>query len=94
MATTPISVEEYLYTAYEPDAEYVDGVIEERPMGDDGHGVRQVVLAAFPTGIAANRASACAPSCGRRSPSAATASADTAVIDAALPKEPVALTPS
>ncbi len=50
MATTPISVEEYLYTAYEPDAEYVDGVIEERPMGDDGHGVWQVVLAAFPHG--------------------------------------------
>jgi hypothetical protein len=28
---------EYLATTYEPDAEYVDGVIEERPMGEYDH---------------------------------------------------------
>ena len=38
MATSPqidrVPVEVYLRTVYEPDAEYVDGVIEERPMGE------------------------------------------------------------
>jgi len=31
--TTHIPVEVYLRSSYEPDAEYVDGEIEERPMG-------------------------------------------------------------
>ena len=31
--TTRIPVEVYLRSSYEPDAEYVDGEIEERPMG-------------------------------------------------------------
>jgi Uma2 family endonuclease len=40
MATTtvaPISVEEYLRSIYEPDAEYVDGHIEERNVGEIEH---------------------------------------------------------
>ena len=38
MATTAqVSLELYLHTAYEPDAEYVDGEIEERPMGERDH---------------------------------------------------------
>ncbi len=37
MATTLVSVEEYLHSTYEPDAEYVDGVIEKRPMGEGPH---------------------------------------------------------
>jgi Uma2 family endonuclease len=38
-ATQPaqIPVEVYLRTSYEPDAEYVDGVIEERPVGEYDH---------------------------------------------------------
>ncbi len=47
MATTLISVEEYLKTAYEPDAEYVDGVIEERNLGEDSHADWQATLAYF-----------------------------------------------
>jgi hypothetical protein len=31
--TTRVPVEVYLCSSYEPDAEYVDGLIEERPMG-------------------------------------------------------------
>jgi Uma2 family endonuclease len=34
-AYVPLDV--YLRTSYEPDAEYVDGVIEERPMGEFDH---------------------------------------------------------
>jgi Uma2 family endonuclease len=41
MATTAeathVPVEVYLNSSYEPDAEYVDGVIEERPMGEFDH---------------------------------------------------------
>ncbi len=46
-ATTLISVEEYLRTSYEPDAEYVDGVIEERTVGEDGHSAWQITIGAF-----------------------------------------------
>jgi Uma2 family endonuclease len=34
---TRVPVEVYLNSSYEPDAEYVDGVIEERPMGEFDH---------------------------------------------------------
>jgi Uma2 family endonuclease len=38
MATTTfVPVEVYLRSSYEPDAEYVDGEIEERPMGEWDH---------------------------------------------------------
>ncbi len=47
MATTLISVEEYLHSTYEPDAEYVDGVIEERPMGENRHSEWQATLSHF-----------------------------------------------
>jgi Uma2 family endonuclease len=35
--TTHVPVEVYLRSSYEPDAEYVDGKIEERPMGEFDH---------------------------------------------------------
>ncbi len=44
---TLISVEEYLKTSYEPDAEYVDGVIEERNAGDDAHSAWQVAVSVY-----------------------------------------------
>jgi Uma2 family endonuclease len=34
---THVPLEVYLRSSYEPDAEYVDGVIEERPMGEYDH---------------------------------------------------------
>ncbi len=45
-ATTHMHVplEVYLSTSYEPDAEYVDGVIEERPMGEYDHSSWQHAL--------------------------------------------------
>ncbi len=36
-AHTSVPVEVYLRSSYEPDAEYVDGAIEERPMGEYDH---------------------------------------------------------
>ena len=39
-----ISPEEYLHATYEPDAEYVDGIVEERCMGEYDHGNWQQAL--------------------------------------------------
>ena len=36
--TTLVPVEEYLRTDYEPDCDYVDGVLEERNLGEQTHG--------------------------------------------------------
>jgi Uma2 family endonuclease len=41
---THVPLEVYLNTSYEPDAEYVDGVIEERPMGEYDHSSWQRAL--------------------------------------------------
>ena len=46
-ATALISEEEYLRTSYEPDAEFVDGVIEERPMGEGRHSAWQTSISGF-----------------------------------------------
>jgi Uma2 family endonuclease len=43
----PVSVEEYLSAVYEHDCEYVDGVIEERDLGEFEHAFLQGVLAAL-----------------------------------------------
>ena len=44
---TQISVEEYLKTVYRPDCDYVDGVIEERTLGERDHSGIQRNLTAF-----------------------------------------------
>jgi Uma2 family endonuclease len=47
MATAPplLSIEEYLRTSYHPDADYVDGEIEERNLGEYEHARLQYILA-------------------------------------------------
>jgi len=58
-AGTQISVEEYLHTVYRPDCDYVDGVVEERNLGERDHSWIQRNLVGFffarfkQTGIAA-----------------------------------------
>jgi hypothetical protein len=39
--STVVSVEEYLTTSYDPDVEYVDGVLVERNVGDWLHALVQ-----------------------------------------------------
>ena len=42
MATTAqIAISEYLQTTYDPDAEYIDGQVEERAVGDNDHSAWQ-----------------------------------------------------
>jgi Uma2 family endonuclease len=43
-ATTHIPIEVYLRSSYEPDAEYVDGEIEERPTGENDHSAWQEAI--------------------------------------------------
>jgi Uma2 family endonuclease len=46
-----ISVEEYLHTMYHPDCDYVDGVVEERNLGEVDHGLAQLRLGHFFMGL-------------------------------------------
>ena len=40
-----VSIQEYLSTSYDPDCEYVDGVIEERNLGENDHADLQTAIA-------------------------------------------------
>lgn len=42
-----VSMEEYLASSYEPDLEFVDGVLEEKNMGTWEHGFLQAALSAW-----------------------------------------------
>lgn len=44
MATTQVSLNEYLSTGYEPDCDYVDGELEERNVGEKEHSAVQTFL--------------------------------------------------
>jgi Uma2 family endonuclease len=46
-ATTFVPVEEYLRSSFEPDAEYVDGEIEERAVGENDHSAWQDAILAW-----------------------------------------------
>jgi Uma2 family endonuclease len=47
-ASTQISVDEYLKTVYRPDCDYVDGVVEERNLGERDHsGIQRNLIAFF-----------------------------------------------
>ncbi len=49
MATSPalLSIEEYLRTSYRPDADFVDGQIEERNLGEFEHATLQTAIGSF-----------------------------------------------
>ena len=93
MATTLISVEEYLKSSYEPDAEYVDGVIEERPMGEDQHSAWQVALVTYLNVRGREWNIRVRSELRTRTSERRYRIPDVAVLDAALPREPVATVP-
>lgn len=49
-----VSLEEYLHGSYEPDVDYVDGVLEERNLGEIDHGAlqRELLYLLFELGTA------------------------------------------
>lgn len=91
--TTRISLEEYLHTSYEPDAEYVDGVIEERPMGEDQHSEWQATLAFFFKAHRREWSIRVRPELRTRTSERRYRIPDVAILDAALPREPIATAP-
>jgi Uma2 family endonuclease len=42
-----VSVEEYLSSVYKPDCDYLDGVLEDRNVGEKSHGKLQMALGAY-----------------------------------------------
>jgi len=44
---TLVSIEEYLSSSYEPDCDYVDGVLEERNLGEYDHSNLQAALVTY-----------------------------------------------
>ena len=93
MATTLITVEEYLRSSYEPDAEYVDGVIEERPMGEDQHSAWQSALTAFFQVRAREWNIRVRPELRTKTSERRYRVPDVAIIDASIPREPIATVP-
>ena len=48
MSTTVlVPLSEYLSTIYDPDCDYVEGILEERNVGEMSHGAAQTMLAAY-----------------------------------------------
>jgi Uma2 family endonuclease len=47
MATTAVTIEEYLSTDYEPDCDYVDGEIQERNVGEIDHSRLQLAIGSY-----------------------------------------------
>jgi Uma2 family endonuclease len=45
--TTLVTLEEYLNTAYEPDMDFVDGVLVRRNVGPQLHGLLQIIVGSF-----------------------------------------------
>ncbi len=92
MATVRVAVEEYFSTTYEPDAEYIDGVVEERPLGEWDHAAWQIAIAAF----FFNRSDAwnirVRPEQRTRTTAWRVRIPDVAVFDADTPADPVATT--
>ena len=92
MATTLISVEEYLRTTYEPDAEYVDGVVEERPMGEWDHAAWQAAITAFFFNHSDEWSIRVRPEQRTRTTDRRFRIPDVAIFDANTPSDPVAVT--
>ncbi len=94
MATTAlVSVEEYLRTSYEPDAEYVDGMIEERNVGEDQHSEWQATLVSFFRNRRREWNIRVRPELRTKTSERRYRVPDIAILDAALPREPIATAP-
>jgi len=94
MATTAhIPVEVYLRSDYSPDAEYIDGELHERPMGEDQHSAWQGAICNWFSQHAAEWKIRVRPElCVQVKPSNFLVP-DVAILDAALPKERIAMHP-
>ncbi len=89
-ASTHIPIELYLHTDYEPDAEYVDGEIEERPMGEDSHSSWQGAIAYWFRMNAERWNIRIRPELRVQTSDTRFRVPDVAILDASLAREPIA----
>ncbi len=89
-STTQIPVEIYLHTSYEPDAEYIDGEIEARPMGEDSHSAWQIAIAYWFRTHADRWNIRVRPELRVQTGATRFRVPDVAILDASLKKEPIA----
>lgn len=94
MATsTGIPLELYLHSVYEPDAEYVDGTVEERPMGEDSHSAWQEAIAYWFRMHAETWKIRVRPELRVQTSATRFRVPDVAILDAGRPREPIATHP-
>ena len=91
--TTEVSIETYLRTAYEPDAEYVDGEIEERAIGEDNHSAWQIAIAYWFRMHAEQWNIRVRSELRVQTSETRFRVPDIAILDASLPREPIATHP-
>ncbi len=91
MSTTQVSVEQYLHCSeYEPDADYVDGEIEERPIGEDDHSAWQAAIQKWFWKHEDQWNIRVRPELRVQTGATRFRIPDVAILDAALPREPIA----
>ncbi len=88
-----MSIDAYLSADFEPDAEYVDGVIEERALGEFDHASWQEVLQAWFRNHATDWNLRARPEYRVRVSPTRYRVPDVTVMDRALPSEPILTTP-
>ncbi len=98
MATTTatavqMSVEEYLRSSFEPDAEFIDGVIEERTVGEDEHSAWQSAIVGFFVPRAREWNIRVRPELRTKTSERRYRVPDIAILDASLPRAPIATAP-
>ncbi len=89
-AAAQVPVYLYRHTAYEPDAEYVDGMIEERAVGERDHAAWQMAVALWFSLHADEWNVAVLPELRVQTSETRFRVPDVAVLDADLPREPIA----
>ena len=93
-ATTRVPLEMYLKNAdYEPDAEYVDGEIEERPMGEYSHSAWQMAISLWFSMNASLWNVLVCPELRVQTTLTHFRVPDVSILDASLPREPIATHP-
>ena len=98
MATTAaaavrMSVEEYLRSSFEPDAEFVDGAIEQRPAAEDEHCAWQAAIVGFFVPRAREWNIRVRPELRTRASERRYRVPDVAILDADLPRAPISTAP-
>ncbi|HEY9126837.1 MAG TPA: Uma2 family endonuclease [Acidobacteriaceae bacterium] len=91
--TTQAPLEVYLLSDFSPDAEYIDGEIKERPVGENDHSALQLAICTWFAAHAAEWKIRVRPELRIQVTSRNFLVADVAILDASAPKERFATRP-